>query len=390
MVDALVRLARSFLLVAAAAGPALAQLPDCSPRTEPAATLLVPYVAVDLDKPNGHTTLVAIGNAAPQATLARITLWTDMAVPTLAFDVALAPDAVQTLNLRDVFNGVLPAGTGGFSFPGCSDPLARPALGPAALARLRARHTGAPDPDEGRCHARDHGDRQRVVGFLTADAMNRCPAPSATPLDSGYFVAGGSGAASNANVLYGDFFLVDPAEGFAQANLAAHLVADPERYLSSFYAPLNGDSADQRAPLGFRHRARYAVGGGFEAATDLILFGLSDDSEPLNCGPPPTDISTLGCPPFLRFTMRGESGAPASVLTPPLRAITAIYRLGTPLLPVPAPFGVVDVEVFSQGFCLGVPQTPYLLSSWVLPLQSAAGRYSVGLESVRIGDDCRP
>ena len=87
----------------------------------PAATLLLPYFEVDLGNPNGITTLFAINNTGrgrsvedqfdnfASAALVHVTLWTDLGVPTFAFDVYLTGFDVQTINVRDIFNGVLPS-----------------------------------------------------------------------------------------------------------------------------------------------------------------------------------------------------------------------------------------------------------------------------------------
>ncbi|HSF39641.1 MAG TPA: hypothetical protein VLT87_07605, partial [Thermoanaerobaculia bacterium] len=74
----------------------------------PAATLLVPYFEVDLDDPNGVTTLFSVNNASASAVVAHITFWTDKSIPTLDFDVYLTGFDVQTINVRDIFNGILP------------------------------------------------------------------------------------------------------------------------------------------------------------------------------------------------------------------------------------------------------------------------------------------
>src|ERR1700726_1390402 len=130
---------------------------NCRLGNQPAATLLVPYFEVDLANPTGRTTLVSINNAAPRPTLARMVLWTDWGVPTLAFDIYLTGYDVQTLNMRDVFNGILPqtgasiSPTGPLSqagpgFPGCSgSAAATQPMNPAELqSSLRAAHTGQP------------------------------------------------------------------------------------------------------------------------------------------------------------------------------------------------------------------------------------------------------
>ncbi|HEY0781016.1 MAG TPA: hypothetical protein VGE98_01065, partial [Thermoanaerobaculia bacterium] len=69
---------------------------NCRVSDQPAATLLLPYFEVDLDAPNGATTIVSINNASPKSELARVVLWTDWGIPTLAFDVYLTGYDVQT------------------------------------------------------------------------------------------------------------------------------------------------------------------------------------------------------------------------------------------------------------------------------------------------------
>ena len=74
----------------------------------PAATLLLPFFEVDLSNPNGITTLFSINNASATAGVAHVTMWTDQSIPTLDFDVYLTGYDVQTINIRDIFNGNLP------------------------------------------------------------------------------------------------------------------------------------------------------------------------------------------------------------------------------------------------------------------------------------------
>ena len=60
---------------------------NCRIGNQPAATLLIPYFEVDLGKPGGATTLLSVNNASAKPAIARVVLWTDWGVPTLAFDV---------------------------------------------------------------------------------------------------------------------------------------------------------------------------------------------------------------------------------------------------------------------------------------------------------------
>ena len=134
----------------------------------PAATLLLPYFAVDLDNPLALTTLFSINNASAAPAIAHVTLWTDLSVPTLDFNVYLTGYDVVTFNLRDLFTtGTLPetshddtsiSPVGAFSFvtnpvsgvgPGsasCDGQLPLPALNATLLAHIQRAHTGQSSP----------------------------------------------------------------------------------------------------------------------------------------------------------------------------------------------------------------------------------------------------
>ena len=95
------------LLLPAAAAPAAAVI--CTSDTVPAATLLLPYFEVDLNNPNGVTTLFSINNGSAQAVLTQVVIWSDLAVPVLGFHLYLTGYDTQAINLRDiVLNGNLP------------------------------------------------------------------------------------------------------------------------------------------------------------------------------------------------------------------------------------------------------------------------------------------
>src|SRR5690349_15790192 len=104
---------------------------NCRAANQPSATLLIPYFEVNLDDSTAQTTLFSVNNASARPALARVVVWTDWGVPTLAFDIYLTGYDVQTINIRDLFKGVLPGtGTGlsnvgslsetGPGFPGCT------------------------------------------------------------------------------------------------------------------------------------------------------------------------------------------------------------------------------------------------------------------------------
>src|SRR5436309_9338206 len=74
----------------------------CTIDDVPAATLLLPYFEVDAANGSGITTLFSINNASATAVLAHVTVWTDLSVPVLDFNVYLTGYDVQSLNLRDI------------------------------------------------------------------------------------------------------------------------------------------------------------------------------------------------------------------------------------------------------------------------------------------------
>src|ERR1700688_2147121 len=179
----------SVLLLLAAPLSAGDMAGNCRLGNQPAATLLVPYFEVDLANATGRTTVVSVNNAAPRPTLARMVLWTDWGVPTLAFDIYLTGYDVQTLNLRDVFNSNLPqtgpsiSPTGpvsqsGPGFPGCSasSAAATRAMAPEIQSALRAAHTGRPIPNSqpAQCAASARPKSPLVIGYITVDVVNRC------------------------------------------------------------------------------------------------------------------------------------------------------------------------------------------------------------------------
>lgn len=382
-------------LVLLSVGAVARAAPECSAQVRPAATLLVPYFQADLDNAAGRSTLFAVGNADDQPVLVHVTLWTDWAKPTLSFDIRIPADGVQTVSVKNIFSGVLPT-TDGAGFPDCATPLAKPPLGPAELARLRARHTGLADPDDGQCYGSTRGGPGIATGFLTVDAMNACPTSvNAHPGNGGYFQAGGTGLASNANVLYGDFFLLDDANNFAQGNAALHLVADAQQHAQgSFYSlDLPIASNDGRAPLGRRHRTRFLAGGSFDGGTDLIVFAAPSTHPGFGGVPCGQRVSDVDPCQFLRFTTRPESGAPTTEINrSPLLEHTAIYSLaddGSGDVDPGAPFGVIDVHNFELGGCLQIPSELSELGAWVMPLYSAVGRLSVGMDSIRLEPDCQ-
>jgi hypothetical protein len=242
-------------------GQAFAEI--CTVDDVPAATLLLPYFEVNLDDPNALTTLFSINNASAAAAIAHVTVWTDESIPTLDFDVYLTGYDVQTINVRDIFNGNVPrtadrgVDAGGFGTadsispspplgttqaanvnpftgpftPGvptefdfggssgpCVAPYTNPVLSASAQASLRNAHTGkASSGFGGQCVGFNYGDNI-ARGYITVDSVTICNLffPSSATYFSG-------GIADTRNILWGDYFYVDNAGNFAQGETLVHV-----------------------------------------------------------------------------------------------------------------------------------------------------------------------
>jgi|CXWL01.1.fsa_nt_gi hypothetical protein len=279
----------------------------------PAATLLLPYFAVDLDSDNGNTTLFSINNASASAAVAHVVLWTDQSIPTLDFDVYLTGYDVQTINLRDIFRGILPrtADAGAdpgdtisnqgvlsqdVNFPGSTGPCASPypvtgALSAALIDHLRKSHTGQFSALYGGCSGANFGD-QVARGYVTVDSVVSCNL--SFPSDAGYFTT----LADNRNILWGDYFYVNPEQNLAQGDTLVHIEAcNPlsrgaggsfDGYVGNgagfcpfafaagdytFYGRYNAVAGqDQRESLGTTFASRFLDGPTFTAGTSLVVW----------------------------------------------------------------------------------------------------------------------
>jgi hypothetical protein len=279
----------------------------------PAATLLLPYFAVDLNPAgsststslnNGITTLFSINNASATAILAHVTLWTDESIPTLDFDVYLTGYDVQTINIRDIFNGNLPVTASAgqdpkdaispkgpasqdINFASCTGrlPFTNPALNATLLAHIRAAHTGGPSAVfSGRCSGFNYGDNV-ARGYITVDTVNSCNL--LFPNSTGYFTS----VATFQNVLWGDYFYVNEGQNFASGSPLVHIEACQPGggyvgYVGNgagncpfvagdytFYGRyVLGAGTDQREPLATTFATRYLNGGTFDGGTDLVVW----------------------------------------------------------------------------------------------------------------------
>ncbi|MBV8201698.1 MAG: hypothetical protein JOZ15_13835, partial [Acidobacteria bacterium] len=386
-----------FGLLLVAAAPLLAGdlTGNCRLANQPAATLLVPYFEVDLANPAGRTTLVSINNAAPRPTLARMVLWTDWGVPTLAFDVYLTGYDVQTFNLRDVFNGNLPqtgpaiSPTGPLSmsgpgFPGCSgaSTTAR-AVSSGQQLSLRAAHTGQalPNSQPAQCAASPRPKSSVVIGYITVDSVNRCTGASVmsaanTPADPAYFAKGGTGLANDLNVLWGDvFYLAAPARP-AMSQPAVTIVADAQFFNPgdyTFYGRYdNFDSRDDRMPLSSMYDVRFFNGGAFSSGTELLVWrdNRSAEAGALPCGSTPS-WAAPGEEQLVTFDEQENASALSKPNAFPLT--TQRVKVGGATLPTQPSAGWLMLDLWHADGTHA--------QGWVGSLLTASGRFSSGHEA---------
>lgn len=366
----------------------------------PAATLLLPYFEVDVAKATGIDTVFSVSNASATAILAHVTLWTDMGVPTLTFNIYLTGFDVQQVSLRDVLNGKVPAtasagqdvndgispkGTGSqdINFASCTQPasptppdlfrLPPPPMPAATLTGLRNALTGkASTLTGGQCS----GSVSKLArGFVTIDTVNNCT--PRLPSDPSYFTAD---ANFHQNVLFGDY-IYQEGTATSQGEPMVHIESSPSDPLTTggaytFYGRLVGfDSSDHREPLATQFAARYYAKNDkqFKDGSSLIVW-RDPKVAPASfaCGTNPSWFP-LGQEGAAAFDDQEHLDALGSNLFPLVTQRVAVSALGTPFtrgwvyldLNLPAEDSQAWVTVIHQGrtsegsrFSVGTRATP--------------------------------
>ena len=364
----------------------------------PAATLLVPYFEVDLSNPSGLTTLFSVNNASATAILAKVTMWTDLGVPTLSFNVYLTGYDVQTINVRDLLYGTIAATASAgqdphdaispkgpssqdINFATCTGQLPAPALTPDFSQGLRNAHTGAASSlFAAACGAQSFGDNI-ARGYITVDTVNQCS--SLKPGDAGYF----SSVTTTQNVLWGDYFFLDPNNNFAKGDALVHIEASTTNPLTStanaytFYGQLDDtawSAEDHREALGSAYAARFLNGGTFTGGSQLVVWRDSRTTQSsFTCGVPPAG---LGQEDLYAFDEQ-ETPFSLNALTP-FPARTQKVQVNSLSLPVAPTFGWLYMNL-NHGNGTG-PSTgdPAAAQSFVAYTMDASGRFSVGQPGV--------
>lgn len=267
----------------------------CDLDAVPAATLLLPYFEVNVSAvmpplpPRTVDTVFGIVNTDPaQPRIAHVTLWTEWAIPTVSFNLALGAYDELSVNMIDLFASGAPTTP---AVAGCFGNITTgvlyfnsflPVTGRLAddLGTLRKAHTGEVINTATGARIASSSHPGLAKGYITIDVVRRCTNlfPS-SPRSAGYFRDGGAGIATDQNVLVGDYFLVDHVLGIGAGEPMVHIRADSTFTTGNytFYGRYVGGTAiDDRQPLGSVYASRFWTGFPDNPAvnprTDLIVW----------------------------------------------------------------------------------------------------------------------
>jgi hypothetical protein len=345
-------------------------------------------------------------------------------------------------------------------FPGCNailpfgaDPVLNP--GTRAFDRLTNGHTGQPvDSIAGFCgtgncclgglHDDPGGSGTVARGYITIDSVSECslvldPADATGPYFSSDPLA--SPIANNNNQLWGDWFLVDLAGGFAQGDTLVHIEADSSlasdpvlgfvgpnsqtgyTFYGRYFGPLP-DGRDQREPLGTTWGTRFLGSPAFDQTQlvvwrdstfntilnngercgtleDRLLFGLGSvgpDWFPLNEREVIAWNEAEDAVEICFFT-GGQISPPEDDDPACFPYETGRYTWGVSPLDSPFEFGWaylnlnipgdVDLLGVNEDVDFPVGTTGNISQSYVVTLHQALGLYSVGLQAVELTDACQ-
>lgn len=413
----------------AAATPGNAQVPPPI-SNRPAATLLLPYFEVNLDNGQGMNTIFSVNNASATAVLAHVSIWSDMGVPVLNFDVYLTGFDTQRIDLRSVLQGNLPATASAgqdptntispqgivsqdINFASCNGTLPYQPLSAGMVAHVRAALTGKPSPVlGGQCASRNHGTPSIARGYVTVDTVTQCS--SMFPSDVGYFVGF---VASRQNVLWGEYMMLDPSKEFAFADPLVHILADfngvsdPDidigRY--TFYGRyVAWTAADEREPLSTKFQARFIAAKDFKsvskarrrpflpAGTELIVW--RDPKFPtansFNCASKPAWFPLSQTQIIFFNEQEGAEQLDFDAL--PFPGVTQRVTVASADLPVTFYSGFVHLNLNTFTLAPGPPLLdPSTSQAWVTVLQRAlqgpnGGRYEAGFRAIRLDSARNP
>jgi hypothetical protein len=402
----------------------------CTVDAVPAATLLLPYFEVDLANPSGTQTLFSINNASATAVLVHVVIWSDLSVPVLDFDVYLTGYDVQTINLRDilVFGNLPQTASAGqdptdtispkgllsqdVNFASCNGALPLPQLPELYIAHLQASLTGQPSALlGGLCAGQFLGD-DIARGYVTADTVSACS--TLFQGDAGYFASGGTGLATNQNVLWGDWIrdMSTSAESgdlvAVEADAVNPATSTPGRY--TFYGRYDAWTAvDNREPLATNFAVRYfaAPSGGPALATSLAVWRDSKVSQGAFTCPAAAGVRPvwypLGQEGVVIFDEQEHAEVPVTVPVSPQPPVASFIPFpaeaqrvpvsdagGGAAFTVPFDFGWLYLDLNTTVVAAGSnpPVDPAAAQAFVTAFDEAGSHFAVGIAAIQLDSAC--
>jgi hypothetical protein len=372
----------------------------------PAATLMLPYFEVDLDNTEGVNTLFSINNSAASAVLTKVVVWSDQSVPVLNFNIYLTGYDVQTFSMRDVLvlgnlprtasdgqdplDDISPQGllSQDINFASCSQlPFTNPAISNSFRLHLQQWLTGIESTATHNCAGSKNPETPRIArGYITIDTVSSCDI--FFPGDWSTY----GPTLTDQNVLWGDWFMINPSENFAQGDMLVHIESCPTCFDPgdhTFYGRYNdGTADDDREPLPTTWASRYLNGGPFDGGTSMIIWREGNESTAAySCalqGPPswyPLDTKQVLIfdeqeQPVIVDSCPGTCPDPIAIPNEAQRMSVADDFLS------PFDFGWIYLNL----------QHPDLIAeygdddaqSWVITVMEASGRFSVGYDVLQL------
>ena len=413
---------------------------SCDIATLPAATLLLPYFEVDLDNPQGETTLFTVTNVSPDDQIARVTLWSDYSYPVITFNLYLTGYDVQSINLYDVIErGVIAPGAGtgthvtnrgaysernrALDLSACAQLPGQ--LTDAYVIRMQSAFTEGEVPDFGDLTGCNNvgNAHDNAVGYATIDLVRNCSTNN--PFSEEYWTED----LAFDNVLIGDHHQVHSANNYAQGSPMVHIRAIPEggtlaerrelprKYDAGFertfyarYQPALWPKLDGRQPLPSVFAARWIQGGASSFQTELKIWREGSTSRSVTCAT--HDDNVLALAEIVRFdeaenavgdTGRGFVRGGVSTNRPG-------YFPTETTLPATTRTSVADASIYPQltnGAIAGWMYVnldndsrtffgeiefiqPWTSQNWIVSSMRAEGRYSVDMDAAALGNGCSP
>ncbi|HEV7238041.1 MAG TPA: hypothetical protein VGQ36_02295 [Thermoanaerobaculia bacterium] len=397
---------------------------SCDIAPLPAATLLLPYFEVDLDDPNGTTTLFTITNVSPRDQIAHVTLWTDRAFPVIGFNIYLTGYDVQSINLFDVIarghiapergTGTQIQKRGRYSDPNTTLDLSSCDRLPGAIDNVYVTHmteafTNGRIPPLGNVipGCENIGNvHENAVGYATIDVVRICSTKIGNETE--YW----RDEVLWDNVLAGDYQQVTRASRFAEGGPLVHIRAVPEggtsqqrrdnpaaydagfeRTFYSRYQSASTPKLDGRQPLPSTFAARWISGGSGNFQTFFKVWREGKTGANATCAAH-TPEKDLHAREVVMFDEQENA-------VTGLPQCTCTFEPAPYIFPPTSLTSVADIDRYPQhmngavsGWAYLNLHTPgqdeYATQAWVISSMRAEGQFSVDMDVTALGNGCSP